>query len=187
MFDVGWPELLVIAVVMIVVVGPKDLPRMLRTFGKTMARVRSVAGDFRRQFDEALREADLDDVKTTVDQFRGLDPRQAIRRELDPIAKVGQEVRSGLDQMMKPKPATPSVALEAEPVKTAAVPMPGGEPLAAPPPLLQPAEPPQAVATVHEAAPVKTAATEKPKAAPRKSGTASAKAAAPRAKKDSAS
>ena len=53
MFEVGWTEMLVIAIVLIVVVGPKDLPRMLRTFGKTTAKLRAMAGDFRKQFDEA--------------------------------------------------------------------------------------------------------------------------------------
>ena len=63
MFDIGWQEILVIAIVLIVVVGPKDLPRMLRTFGRTTAKMRSMAGDFRRQFDDALKEAELDEVK----------------------------------------------------------------------------------------------------------------------------
>jgi sec-independent protein translocase protein TatB len=67
MFDIGWSEILVIAAVAVVVVGPKELPRMLRTFGKTMGSVRRTANDFKRQFDQALREAerevDLDDTK----------------------------------------------------------------------------------------------------------------------------
>ena len=58
MFEVGWTEMLVIAVVMIVVVGPKDLPRMLRTIGKMTAKMRSMAGDFQKQFNDALKEAD---------------------------------------------------------------------------------------------------------------------------------
>ena len=67
MFEVGWTEMLVIAVVMIVVVGPKDLPQMLRTFGRTTAKLRAMAGDFQKQFNEALKEAELDDVKKSVD------------------------------------------------------------------------------------------------------------------------
>ncbi|TIX10742.1 MAG: twin-arginine translocase subunit TatB, partial [Mesorhizobium sp.] len=59
MFEVGWTEMLVIAVVMIVVVGPKDLPNMLRTFGRTTAKLRAMAGDFQKQFNEALKEAGL--------------------------------------------------------------------------------------------------------------------------------
>ena len=76
MFDIGWTEMLVIAVVMIVVVGPKDLPRMLRTFGKTTAKLRAMAGDFQKQFNEALKEAELDDVKKSVDELRSLNPGQ---------------------------------------------------------------------------------------------------------------
>ena len=66
MLDVGWTELVVIAIVLIIVVGPKDLPPMLRTFGKMMSKMRGMATDFRHQFDEALREADLDDVRKTL-------------------------------------------------------------------------------------------------------------------------
>lgn len=129
MFDVGWTEMLVIAVVMIVVVGPKDLPKMLRTFGKTTAKLRSMAGDFRRQFDDALREAELDDLKSTVDTVRGLDPRAMIRKEFDPVAKAAQDVRSGLDAMMKPTARVddkPSPVAHAEaPAKVGAAPLPG--------------------------------------------------------------
>ena len=66
MFDIGWTEMLVIAVVMIVVVGPKDLPKMLRTFGRTTSKLRSMAGDFRKQFDEA---------ETFARRAQALDPR----------------------------------------------------------------------------------------------------------------
>lgn len=55
--------MLVVAVVAIVVVGPKDLPRMLRAFGKTMSGIRKMAGDFQKQFDDAIKDADLDEVK----------------------------------------------------------------------------------------------------------------------------
>ena len=74
MFDIGWSEILVIAVVAIVVVGPKELPRMLRTFGKTMGQVRRMSNDFKRQFDEALREAErevgLEDTKKQLQDAR---------------------------------------------------------------------------------------------------------------------
>src|SRR3546814_3741026 len=63
LFRSGWTELLVIGVVLIVVVGPKDLPPMLRAFGKMTGNLRKMAGDFRNQFDEALRETEMDDVR----------------------------------------------------------------------------------------------------------------------------
>ncbi|WP_295812945.1 Sec-independent protein translocase protein TatB [uncultured Nitratireductor sp.] len=130
MFDLGWPEIMVIAIVLIVVVGPKDLPRMLRTFGRTTSKLRSMAGDFRKQFDEALQEAELDDVKSMVDDARKLDPRNEIKKHLNPIEKVGQDIRSGLDAAMKPQaaksgPPASSKPRAAEPAKAGAARMPG--------------------------------------------------------------
>ena len=130
MFDIGWPEMLVIAVVLIVIVGPKDLPRMLRTFGKTTAKLRSMAGDFRKQFDEALKEAELDDLKTLAEDARKLNPANEIKKALSPMEKAAQDVKAGLDAAMKPapKPTPPAAdapAVAAAPAKAGATAMPG--------------------------------------------------------------
>ena len=98
MFDIGWPELLVIGVVLIVVVGPKDLPAMLRAFGRTMKKVRGMAAEFRGQFDEALREAELDEVRKTVADVRGLNPKSAMREAMAPFREAGEDVRKALDE-----------------------------------------------------------------------------------------
>ncbi|ODA68747.1 Sec-independent protein translocase protein TatB [Methyloligella halotolerans] len=63
MFDIGWMELLVIAVVAIVVVGPKDLPRLMRTFGHYAGKIRRMASDFQNQFDQALSGAELEEMQ----------------------------------------------------------------------------------------------------------------------------
>ncbi|RWD96092.1 Sec-independent protein translocase protein TatB, partial [Mesorhizobium sp.] len=126
MFEVGWSELLVIAVVMIVVVGPKDLPSMLRTFGRTAAKLRAMAGDFQKQFNDALKEAELDDVKSSIDSLRGLNPMNEVRKQLNPFEQAAADVRSGVDTMMKPKPAADPAApaastpQAAEPLKNGA-------------------------------------------------------------------
>lgn len=74
MFDIGWSEIVVVAVVAILVVGPKDLPAMLRTFGKTVTGFRRMAADFQRQFDQALRETELDSLKNDMKApFKPLD------------------------------------------------------------------------------------------------------------------
>ncbi len=130
MFDIGWTEMLVIAIVMIVVVGPKDLPKMLRTFGKTTAKLRSMAGDFQKQFNEALKEAELDEVKKSVDSLRGLNPAAEIKKQLNPFEKAAADVRAGLDSAMKPAPskaAEPAAeaAHAAEPLKAGATSIPG--------------------------------------------------------------
>ena len=69
MFDIGWSELLVIAVVAIVVVGPKELPRLMRTFGHYVGKLRRMAADFRRQFEEAVRDTEIDEVRKVMQDF----------------------------------------------------------------------------------------------------------------------
>jgi sec-independent protein translocase protein TatB len=130
MFDVGWPEVLVIAIVLIVVVGPKDLPRMLRTFGKTTSKMRSMAGDFRRQFDQALKEAELDEVKNLAAEARKLDPTAEIRKNLDPMRKMGDEIRAGLEGAMKSNPpkADAGAKTETGAAAPAATPAPVADP-----------------------------------------------------------
>src|SRR5262249_62348733 len=70
MFDIGWSELLVIAVVAIVVVGPKDLPRLMRTFGHYAGKLRRAAADFQRQFEDAIRETEMEEVKKAIESVR---------------------------------------------------------------------------------------------------------------------
>lgn len=125
MLEVGWTEMLVIAIVMIVVVGPKDLPGMLRTFGRTTAKMRKMAGDFQRQFNEAIQEAELDDVKKSVDALRSLNPATEIKKQLNPFEQAAADVRAGLDSLKPQSPPAPSTTLEpAEPLKTGATAFP---------------------------------------------------------------
>lgn len=98
MFDIGWTELLVIAVVLIVVVGPKDLPPMIRAFGKMTANFRKMAGDFRAQFDEALREADMDDVRKTISDAQKLNPTNALRDAINPLRQMGEDIKADLQK-----------------------------------------------------------------------------------------
>ncbi len=104
MLDIGWPELLVVAIILIVVVGPKDLPQMLRTFGKMTTRLRKTAGEFRAQFDEALRESELDDVRQTISDARKLNPMNSVRDALNPLKQAGNEIKSGLQNAVKADP-----------------------------------------------------------------------------------
>src|SRR4029077_12131208 len=69
MFAIGWTELLIIAIVAIVVVGPKDLPRLMRTFGHYARKLR-LANEFKQQVDEAMREAELVEVRKAVEILR---------------------------------------------------------------------------------------------------------------------
>ena len=99
--DFGWTELLVIAIVLIVVVGPKDLPRVVRGFSKSLGSMRKMAGDFRKQFDDALSEAELDDLKTLADDVKGMDPRSKIKDALNPLGEIGKDINDELKGVAK--------------------------------------------------------------------------------------
>lgn len=142
MFDIGWSELLIIAIVMIVVVGPKDLPKMLRAFGKATARMRSTANEFRHQFNEALKEAELEDVKNIVDEARKLDPRSKLTQVFDPIRSAGEDIRSGLQSTTSMSPAEPAkVAEVTTPVEANGTTVPVEAPAEKPAPKAQAAKP----------------------------------------------
>ncbi|TPW33502.1 twin-arginine translocase subunit TatB [Martelella alba] len=96
MLDIGWLELLVIAIVLIVVVGPRELPHVLRTFGKTMTQFRKVATDFRSQMDQALKEADLDEVASAVNDVRKLNPANSIRDAVNPLRQTANDIKADL-------------------------------------------------------------------------------------------
>jgi sec-independent protein translocase protein TatB len=147
MFDIGWTELLVIAVVAIVVIGPKDLPRAMRTVGQWTGRVKRMAGDFQRQFNEAIREAELDDVKKQVDKIGRIDPMADLRKTLttteaglkNDLKKVDDGIKAGLDKpdAVNPTPKTPPAA-EVASTPPAPVPPPelaAPEAVAVPPPV----------------------------------------------------
>ncbi len=160
MFDIGWSELLVIAVVLIVVVGPKDLPPMIRAFGKTMAGLRKMAGDFRTQFDEALKEADMDDVRQTISDVRNLNPTNSLRDAMNPLRQLGNEIKSDLQKAT----AAPD-ALSSTPAPATSEPV---APLVSvPEPEMKLPDTPPVTATTPVAAPAVTA--EKPKRARAKS------------------
>jgi sec-independent protein translocase protein TatB len=90
MFDIGWSELLLIGVVALVVIGPKELPGVLRMLGQWMTKIRRMASEFQGQFNEAMREAEMADLKKQVDQindqassFGNFDPVDSARREME--------------------------------------------------------------------------------------------------------
>jgi sec-independent protein translocase protein TatB len=70
MFDFGWSELIIIAVVALIAIGPKELPGVLRMVGQWMAKARKMAGEFQGQFQEAMREAEMADLKKTFDEVK---------------------------------------------------------------------------------------------------------------------
>ncbi|MGE0723624.1 MAG: Sec-independent protein translocase protein TatB [Alphaproteobacteria bacterium] len=88
MFDIGWSELAVVAVVALIVIGPKDLPRVLRTVGQWISRARAVARDFQSSIDEMAREADLQDVKKQIQDLQSANVADLIEKHVDPKGEL---------------------------------------------------------------------------------------------------
>jgi sec-independent protein translocase protein TatB len=90
MFDIGWSEMAIIMLVALVVIGPKDLPRLARTLGQWVAKGRSMAREFQRSLEDMAREAELDDVKREIEKVGRTNIRQSIEKTIDPTGELGQ-------------------------------------------------------------------------------------------------
>ena len=97
MFDLGWSELLLIAVLALVVVGPRDLPRMMRMAGQYMAKARRMAREFQATFDELAKETEVDELRREVAALKSqaTAPLTEMRKDLD---KAVQPPASGADR-----------------------------------------------------------------------------------------
>jgi sec-independent protein translocase protein TatB len=107
MFDIGWSEFVVIGVVALIVIGPKELPAVLRAIGQWTTKIRRMAGEFQSQFQEAMREAEMADLKKSVDELS--DATKGITA--DPF---------DFSESTKWQPKTDATASEAAPAETAA-------------------------------------------------------------------
>ncbi|WP_422001242.1 Sec-independent protein translocase protein TatB [Reyranella sp.] len=91
MFGIDSPELLVIAIVALVVIGPKELPSLLRSWGKWMSQARGMAAEFRGHVDEMVRQSELDEVKKQLESAPGLD-----LQSLDPTREIKSAIQEGM-------------------------------------------------------------------------------------------
>jgi sec-independent protein translocase protein TatB len=91
MFDISWSEFLLIGIVALIVIGPKELPTVMRTMGQWTRKIRSMAADFQNQFHEAMREAEMADLKKQVDDIaqgiKDYDPLKDARADVEAIGK----------------------------------------------------------------------------------------------------
>lgn len=118
MLDMSWGEVMVIGAVALIVIGPKDLPRALRTVGQVTGKLRRMAAEFQGQFNEAMREAELDDVKR---QLQGVNDSVSSLNStsFNPIHTIREELKGAVET-----PVTPASAVSSE---APAVPEPTGD------------------------------------------------------------
>jgi sec-independent protein translocase protein TatB len=128
MFDIGWSELVVIAVVALIAIGPKELPGVLRMVGQWMGTARMMAAEFLGQFQDAMREAEMADLKKSFDEVKdvatGLSPANvmtSLQKDVSDALQIGDidkpavttndaQVASAIDEPVTPTtPATPAL------------------------------------------------------------------------------
>ena len=143
MLDISWTEFLLIGVVALIVIGPKELPAVLRTLGQWTRKVRSMAADFQNQFQEAMREAEMADLKKDIDDItsgiKSFDPLKDVRADVE---AAGRDIQSSLEKTPAPVTSATESAQTAASTETAA-------PVALP---SDPAPPPAAELPIAEAA-----------------------------------
>ncbi|SNS35499.1 MULTISPECIES: Sec-independent protein translocase protein TatB [unclassified Azospirillum] len=129
MFDIGWSEIAVIAVVALVVIGPKDLPKALHTVGKWVAKARSLAREFQNNVDDMVRQAELDELRKQVEQARSFNLNQELEKTIDPDGKLREPLGGPADGTAKPvTPVTPDPEEDAD-LAAVALPPPGAPPV----------------------------------------------------------
>jgi sec-independent protein translocase protein TatB len=102
MFDIGWSELVVIGIVALIFIGPKELPSLLRTLGQMMTKLRGMASEFQGQFQEALREAELDELRKQAEKLSS----EVTAAASNPLEKATSELQAMVDAPEKSSAAT---------------------------------------------------------------------------------
>ncbi len=126
MFDIGWQELLVIGVVALLVIGPKDMPAAIRAISRWASKARALAREFQQGIDEVVREAELQDVKKKFEDVQSLDFKNEIAKTVDPTGEVAKNLDlSGVEKTLDDtartltyEPPASEVSEDAPPVET---------------------------------------------------------------------
>ncbi len=101
MFDIGWPEMAVIALIALVVMGPKELPKAMRSLAKWTRKARSMAREFQSGIDDMVREADLDDARKAIESAKSLDVGKVVEETIDPSGGLRDEAKEFEDEMAR--------------------------------------------------------------------------------------
>jgi sec-independent protein translocase protein TatB len=131
MFDIGWGELVVIGIVALIAIGPKELPTVLRTLGQFMGKVRRMANEFQGQFQEAMREAEMADLKKHAEDIKSSIGDIA---NFNPMASTQKEIESAFD-------AAEKGAASEVPAETSSAALPEPSPVEVKVPLPEPPSP----------------------------------------------
>lgn len=113
MFDITSSKLLLLGIVALIVIGPKDLPVLLRTIGKYVGIIKRQAAEFRAQFDEAVRESELDQLKKDVETM-GSEAEASMREAERDVTTELDAAKADVDTALQDKPADPQAHLSSD-------------------------------------------------------------------------
>jgi sec-independent protein translocase protein TatB len=114
MFDIGWSEMAVIALIALVVIGPKELPNAMRTVAKWARKARSLAREFQSGVDDMIREADLDDARKAFDATKTFDIDKVLEDTVDPTGSLREEAEELRDTAQSAGASEAEAEVEAE-------------------------------------------------------------------------
>lgn len=152
MFDIGWTEMMVIALIALVVIGPKDLPGTMKTVSQWMRKARALTREFQSGIDDMVREAELEDAKKALEATRRGNLEQTISNAIDPTGDVSEEVREIEREARREEPPVDAAAGDGKAEKAAAMMTKPAANIAPPHSLTPPAEPAETVTIAEPAA-----------------------------------
>ncbi len=101
MFDIGWIEMAVIALIALVVIGPSELPKARRSLAKWTRKARSMAREFQSGIDDMVREADLDEARKAVESAKSFNIGKAVEETIDPTSSLRDEAKELEEEMAR--------------------------------------------------------------------------------------
>ena len=102
MFDIGWTEITIILIVAIIVIGPKDLPRVLRTVGQWVGKAKAMTREFRGHVDDMIRDTELDEVKKQIESAGSFDANDALEKAIDGDGEIKNAFDFSSDEFANP-------------------------------------------------------------------------------------
>ena len=120
MFDIGWSEIAIIAMIALIVIGPKDLPKVLKTIGQWVGKARALTREFQKGVEDVIKEAELDEVRDQITAVKDFDIKDQVQKTIDPDAELATAFDITMDENMSETAGEEEAPAKEKPTKSAA-------------------------------------------------------------------
>ncbi len=100
MFDIGWSEIAIIAMIALVVIGPKDLPKVLKTIGQWVGKARAITREFQKGVEDVIKESELDEVRDQINSVKNFSIEDQVKETVDPDSELADAFDVTMDENM---------------------------------------------------------------------------------------